>query len=170
MIRLQVMAQRCDLTRVSFISLGPSQNYFHFPHLGINTDYHNVAHGNLDRTTAAEYYQRIATHHMEQLAVLLRLLKESSGLGALIDDAAVIGTSEFGDGGVHGVSNVPFIVAGKVGRGAAGLATGRHIVARDRCINDVWQSAFTALGVLGPGQKYGDPALDTRPLEGLWAA
>lgn len=199
MTRLQVMAQRCDLTRVSFMSLGGTQNYSIFPHLGVHTDYHNVCHSGFndvssvgprldDRKLAHEYYQRIATYHMEQVAYLLGLLKQDDGLGSLLDDAAVICLSEFGDGGLHYDSYVPIIVAGKAGRGAAGMKTGQNLVypcsfgaafrnasfcasasgTPNRCTNDVWQSALEALGVLAPGQKFGDPTLDTRPLEGLW--
>jgi hypothetical protein len=186
MIGLQVMAQRCDLTRSSFISLGPSQNYFTFPHLGITCDYHSICHGTCANV---ELYKKIATYHMEQLAYLLKLLKADSGTGALLDSSVLVATSEFGDGGLHYDSYVPFVVAGKAGRtGADAMKAGRNLIfpcslsqgfqngpfcatkagTPNRCINDVWQSALEALGVLAPGQKYGDPTLDTKPLEGLW--
>lgn len=181
MIRLQVMAQRCDLTRVSFISLGGSQNYSLFPHLGIATDYHNICHSGFnevasvgprldDRRLAFDHYKKIATHYAEQVAYLIGQLKRDDGLGALLDQAAVVCCSEFGDGGLHADSWVPFIVAGKAGQtGAAAMATGQNLVRTGRCTNDVWQSALTAIGALGPGQKFGDPTLDTKPLPGLWA-
>jgi Protein of unknown function (DUF1552) len=201
MINLQVMAHRCDLTRVSFISLGPSQCYFTFPHLGITTDYHNVCHSGFnsgasvgprldDRATAYEYYKKIATHHMERVATLLGLLKTPDPTGAtLLDSSAVIATSEFGDGGLHYDSYIPFIVAGKAGQtGAAAMPTGNNLIFpcaldqgfkngawcanapgdKNRCTNDLWQSALQAVGAMPAGQKFGDPTLNTRPLPGLW--
>jgi hypothetical protein len=199
MIRLQVMAQRCDLTRVSFISLGGSQNYTVFSHLGIATDYHNICHSGFndqasigprldDRALAGTYYKKIATYHMEQVAYLMSLLKADDGMGSLLDQSAMIACSEFGDGGLHYDSYIPVVVAGKAGRaGTAAMKTGNNIVVPchfsqgfqnapfcankagpSRCINDLWQSALVGLGALPPEQKFGDPTLDTRPLEGLW--
>jgi len=38
----------------------------------------------------------------------------------------------------------------------------------NRCTNDVWQSALLALGAYDETQKFGEPKLATKPLEGLW--
>jgi hypothetical protein len=181
---------------VSYISIGHIWQIY--PYLGVETDYHNVCHDGfndaasrgprLDRQSAAAAYRKIARWHMEMVAKLLGYLKENDGTGSLLDQSVFVATTEFGDGGLHYDSYVPFIVAGKAGRGADGMKTGFNHQFRcefgegfknaswcatkpppaNRAINDVWQSALMALGVLGPNEKFGDPTLPTRPLEGLW--
>lgn len=196
MIDLAVMALRCDMTRVALISLGPSQNYRVFSHLGVPIDYHNVCHRGLadpgqdihdtDAGTqqAIGYYKSIAKWHMEQLAYLMSLLKASDGVGALIDDCAMVATSEFSGGGSHHNQFIPVIVAGKINN----MPTGQNIIfpcqmaetwqtppwcgslpgPENVCINDLWQTALQAVDALGEGEKFGDPTLDTKPLAGLW--
>lgn len=190
MIDLCVMALRCDLTRVVFTSLGPTQNYRTWPHLGVGVDYHAVCHGDIRNTPdgarlADEYYRRIATWHMEQVAYFLRALAADDGTGSLLDTTAFVATSEFSGGGLHHNQFLPVIVAGGIG----GMATGQNIVLpcdmaeswqeprwcgsipgtnRNRCVNDLWQSALMAVGALDDGEKFGDPALPTQPIAGLW--
>ena len=196
MMDLCLMALRCDLTRVCLVSLGPSQNYRVFSNLSVPIDYHNVCHRGLadpgqdihdspeGQAEALGYYKDIATWHMEQLAYFLGGLKADDGAGNLLEDTAFVATSEFSGGGLHHYQFIPVIVAGKLGA----MATGKNIVfpcqmtedwktppwcgsksgTPNVCINDLWQSALTAVGALGEGEKFGDPTLDTKPLPGLW--
>jgi hypothetical protein len=202
MIDLLVMAVRCDMTRSVFFSLGGVWRTY--PFLDILTDYHNVCHSGFNESaskgprlddgpnptaTRAEYYTRIATWHMEMVAYMLAQLKASDGSAPpLLDSSVFAAFSEFGDGGLHYQNYVPFLVAGKAGRGASGMKTGQNLVfpcsygdsftnsdfckslqgTPNRCTNDVWQSALMALGVYDGTQKFGEPELATKPLEGLW--
>lgn len=192
MIDLVVMGLRCDLTRVSLVSLGPSQNYRTFPHIDVPYTYHNVAHSggamggpDIDETGEDRdtLYRKIATWHMEILAYFLDRLRGPAEAENLLDNAAFIASSEFSSGNMHYHEFIPTIVAGGLG----GMQTGRSIGLPctfaedwqtpawcdlagqpDRCINDLWTSALRAVGALDDTEVFGDPSLDTKPLEGLW--
>ena len=193
MIDLVVMALRCDLTRVAFVSLGPSQNYRTFPHLGIPYTYHNVCHsgganGGPDIDESGEdrdtIYRKIATWHMEVLAHFLERLKGTDELTNLLPSSAFIASSEFSGGGLHYEEYIPVVVAGGLG----GMQTGNVLAfpcsfaeqwqtppwcsqpgaKADVCVNDLWTTALRAVGALGETEVFGDPALDTGVIDGLW--
>jgi hypothetical protein len=193
MIDLVAMALRCDLTRVAMVSLGPSQNYRTFPHVDVPYTYHNVAHSggamggpDIDQTGEDRdaIYRRIALWHMEMLAYFVQALKGSDGAENLLADSAFIASSEFSSGNMHLHEFLPVVVAGGLG----GMATGQSIALPctfdedwqtpawcdvagkpDRCINDLWTTALRAVGALAETEVFGDPSLDTEPLEGLWS-
>jgi len=191
MLDLLTMALRCDLTRVVFFSLGKSQNYRHFPHLGVTTDYHNIVHGKLRETPegsarADSWYKAIAKWHMEQVAACLSRLKANDGTGSLLSSTAFVATSEFSSGGLHHNQFMPVIVAGQ----AARMQTGKNLVypcdmpedwqtpawcgqksgaQKNICLNSLWTSALRAVGALSPDQAFGDPAASRGGLDGLWA-
>ena len=196
MMDLAALALRCDLTRVAYVSLGGIWRTY--PHLGVMTDYHNVCHTGFnpaassgprlddDRELAADYYRRIGVWHIEQVAYFLTLLKAPDATGAsLLDNSVFVAMTEFGDGGLHGDSYVPVIAAGTAGgmRGGSNLAfrcdfaeawqeapwcSGLSGTA-NRSMNDLWQAALVGVGALDDGDRFGDPGLATRALEGLWA-
>jgi hypothetical protein len=192
MIDLSVMALRCDLTRVSLVSLGPSQNYRTFPHLGIPYTYHNIAHSgganggpDIDQTGEDRdaLYRKIAGWHMEMVAYFLQRLKGSAEAENLLESSAFIASSEFSSGNMHYHEFLPTLVGGTLG----GMETGRSIAlpctfdedwqtppwcdvagTPDRCINDLWTTALRAVGALADDEVFGDPTLDTQVIEGLW--
>jgi hypothetical protein len=192
MIDLVVMALRCDLTRVSLVSLGPSQNYRTFPHLDIPYTYHNIAHsgganGGPDIDATGEdrdaLYRKIATWHMEIVAYFLQRLKGGGEAENLLESSAFVASSEFSSGNLHYEEFVPAIVAGTLG----GMQTGRSLALPctfpedwqtppwcgvagqpDRCINDLWTTALRAVGAIADDEVFGDPTLDTKIIEGLW--
>lgn len=193
MIDLSVMALRCDLTRVSLVSLGPSQNYRTFPHLDIPYTYHNIAHSgganggpDIDETGEDRdaLYRKIATWHMEMLAYYLQRLRGDGEGEDLLESTAFIASSEFSSGNFHYHEFLPVVVAGRLG----GMQTGRSMAlpctfdeawqtppwcgvagTPDRCINDLWTTALRAVGALDEAEVFGDPTLDTQIIEGLWA-
>ncbi|MFO0631254.1 MAG: DUF1552 domain-containing protein [Nannocystaceae bacterium] len=193
MIDLVVMALRCDLTRVAFVSLGPSQNYRTFPHLGIPYTYHNICHSgganggpdiDADGGDRDALYRDIALWHMQILAYFLDRLRGADEASNLLTDAAFVASSEFSSGGLHYEEFVPAIVAGKLG----GMATGNVMALpcsfpeawqtppwcdqpgpkSDVCINDLWTTALRAVGALDEGEIFGDPTLPTTAIPGLW--
>ncbi|MCA9712554.1 MAG: DUF1552 domain-containing protein, partial [Myxococcales bacterium] len=192
MIDLSVMALRCDLTRVSLVSLGPSQNYRTFPHLGIPYTYHNIAHSgganggpDIDQTGEDRdaLYRKIATWHMEMLAYYVQQLRGSGEAEDLLESTSFIASSEFSSGNFHYHEFLPVVVAGTLG----GMQTGQAIAlpctfdeawqtppwcgvagTPDRCINDLWTTALRAVGALDDTEVFGDPTLDTQIIEGLW--
>lgn len=193
MIDLVVMALRCDLTRVAFVSLGPSQNYRTFPHLDIPYTYHNVCHtgganGAPDIDASGEdrdtIYRKIATWHMEVLAHFLEGLKGGDELSNLLPTSAFIASSEFSGGGLHYEEFVPVVVAGGLG----GMTTGEVLAfpctfdedwqtpawcaqpgaKSDVCINDLWTTALRAVGALDDAEVFGDTTIGTSTIDGLW--
>jgi hypothetical protein len=197
MMDLLHLALQCDVSRVVFFSMGPSQNYREFSNLKLDhkVDYHRICHGvpqgspdplggipNADQI-CTDYYKQITVWHMQQLAYFLGKIKGTiEGAGSMLDSCAVVATSEFSSGTDHGENNLFAIVAGKIGN----MATGRSIavpckpdqrgeIARcvnkaggETCVNDLWQAALQAVGALSDAQKFGDPSVSTKALSGLW--
>lgn len=138
MIDLLVLGLECDLTRVTFLSLGPSQNYHKLPHIGLDNVYHTLCHsppaGSFDPYAGNEAgrradYHKVTVYLMEQVAYYLAKLKAPRGsLPPLLDSVAFVACSEFGDAGGHQPYFLPFIVAGKAGKsGAAAMQTGLNL-------------------------------------------
>ncbi len=197
MIDLCVFALRCNLTRVALISLGGSQSARTFPSLGVTIPYHDVCHGPYPIEQRRALYAKITQWHMEQLAYLFNQLRtpDTTTGETLLDSSVFVALSEFSSGETHYANELPIIVAGKAGvTGNAAMKTGSNLVfpcpnpdgnkdndwiypdwcqyktnGPKRCINDVWQSALTALGILSPNEIWGDPTIGTTPLPGLWA-
>lgn len=193
MIDLVVMALRCDLTRVAFVSLGGSQNYRTFPHLDIPYTYHNICHSgganggpdiDADGGDRDALYRKIALWHMEMMAYFLDRLRGTDEASNLLASTAFVGSSEFSSGGLHYEEFLPIVVAGQLG----GMQTGRVLAfpctfdedwqtppwcsqpgaKTDVCINDLWTTALRAVGALAESEVFGDPTLDTDAIAGLW--
>lgn len=141
MIDLLTLALECDLTRVAFFSLGPTQNYHKHPHLGLDNVYHTLCHsppaGSFDPFAGNEAgrradYHKVTIHLMEQVAYFLGKLKAPrSSAPPLLDGSVFVACSEFGDAGGHQPYFLPFIVAGKANAsGAATMPTGRNLTYR----------------------------------------
>lgn len=189
LIRLGVLALRCNLTRVLFISLGPSQNDTgKLNHVSANAPFsiHTCQHGNENSGSnqdANNQYAAIATWMMKKFAYLLQQLKNPSDPGGdMLSQSAVVATSEFNYGGSHDINFLPVIVAGQ----ARPMVTGKHIALKaqdsaptwslnlpgtsDRCINDLWQSALQAVGTHSVNDKFGDTGRwNPTAITGLWS-
>ncbi len=195
MIDLQVLALECDLTRVAFLSLGPTQNYHKHPHIGVTNVYHTLCHsppaGTFDPYAGNEAgrrgdYHKVTTFYMEQVAYYLSKLKAPRGsLPPLLDSSAFVACSEFGDAGGHQPYFLPFIVAGKANRS---MTTGLNLAYRcewtpdfarapwcasaagpaNRTVNDVWTSTLRAVGAIGASEVFGDASIGTTGLSNLW--
>ena len=148
MIDLLTLALECDLTRVAFLSLGPTQNYHKHPHLGVDNVYHTLCHsppaGSFDPFAGNEAgrradYQKVTIHLMDQVAYFLGKLKAPRTAGPrLLDASAFIACSEFSDAGGHQPYFLPFIVAGKANAtGASAMRTGLNLAYRCE-----WQPTF----------------------------
>lgn len=197
MIDLLVLALDCDLTRVTFLSLGPTQNYHKHPHLGLSNVYHTLCHsppsGTFDPYAGNEAgrradYHKVTTYLMSQVAYYLDKLRTPRTSGpSLLDSSVFVAASEFGDAGGHQPYFLPAIVAGKA-NSATPMVTGQNLVypctwspdysqapwcstvqgVSNRTPNDVWTSALQAVGALGPGDVFGMTGIGTAPLPGLW--
>ena len=151
MMRLLVMALRCDLTRYASFQLYHPGNLY--PWLGpewTNLERHGLSH----RTdAAANDLIVIATqYNVKQFAYLCSLLKAAAeGDGTLLDHALVYATSEVAEGSSHTYTNLPVLLGG---RGGGRVRTGRHVhYAGDPTFNNLFVSMLNYAGV--PTTRFG---------------
>jgi Protein of unknown function (DUF1552) len=125
MFDLAAVALRCDLTRVVtfdlFTDTGGSGNTF--PWLGINKDYHTIAH---DGAASATQKMQIDAWIFSQIANLVGQLDATvEGAGTALDNSVILVASDMNEGALHYVGKIPFLVIG--GAGGA-LKTGGRVV------------------------------------------
>jgi hypothetical protein len=106
----------------------PLNTQTNFSFVGVSTsNYHDdISHHGGDPTKLAQY-QTVNTFYAQQFASLLGKLsaiKDADG-SSVLDNSAVLFTSEFGDGDAHYHFNLPMVVAGKAG---GAFSPGRHIL------------------------------------------
>ena len=145
MMRLLVMAMRCDLTRYASFQLYHPGNLY--PWLGpawTNLERHGLSH----RTDPeANDLIVIATqYNVQQFAYLCSLLKAApEGDGSMLDNALVYVTSEVSEGSTHTYTDMPVLLGGK---GGGRVVTGRHVrYAGDPTFNDMFVSMLNYAGV-----------------------
>ncbi|MBV1857105.1 MAG: DUF1552 domain-containing protein [Nannocystaceae bacterium] len=118
---LLAMALGCGITRAfSFMLTSPATTHI-FSNLGVPDGMHKTCHdGYWDRVNAiAAYQMQCFSVFMDQLQAVV----DPAGV-SLMDRAAILGTSEYGEGWQHSVSEMPVVLAG----GACGnLNRGVHV-------------------------------------------
>jgi hypothetical protein len=115
MYDLMAVALKCDITRVATIDIyddgGGDGNSF--PWLGINRDYHAVAHGG--GGSAADKI-KIDAWLFENIANLAKQLDETQeGTGTALDNSLIVSGNGMEDGTSHKVGPVPFLMIGSAG-------------------------------------------------------
>lgn len=125
---LIAMAFACDLTRVvTFMSEIPLNTQTNYAFCGVDSsNYHDdISHHGGDPVKLAGI-QKVNTFYATQFATLLGKLAAATDVDGspVLDNCAIIFTSEFGDGDDHYHYDLPVVLAG--GAGGA-FATGRHI-------------------------------------------
>lgn len=151
MMRLLVMAMRCDLTRYASFQLYHPDNLY--PWLGpawTNLERHGLSH----RTDpeANDLVVVASQYNVKQFAYLCSLLKAASvGDGTLLDHSLVYCTSEVSEGASHTYTTMPVLLGG---RGGGRVRTGRHIrYADDPTFNNMFVSMLNYAGV--PTTRFG---------------
>jgi hypothetical protein len=161
MMDLMVMALECGLTRVGTIQFSDSQANNAFPWLGL----HEVHHGYQHEVTGTtpEGLAAISRWYMGELAYLLGRLGEVRPDGSrLLDRSLVLYGSEISLARSHGLSNMPFLLAGKVG----GLRGGRHLRYDNVAHNNLLLAIAQAFG--SRLTTFGLPEYSSGPLTGLF--
>ena len=125
---LIAMAFTCDLTRVvTFMAEIPLNTQTNFSFVGVDSsNYHNdISHHGRD-PAKLDGIQKVNTFYATQFAYLLDKLAKTTDIdgSSVLDNCAIIFTSEFGDGDNHYHYDLPVVVAGRAG---GAFATGRHI-------------------------------------------
>lgn len=145
MNNLMAMALRCDVTRVITFMLGNAGSSRDYSFAGASGAHHELSHHMSDPEKLAKL-QTIGTWEVRQFAALLTLLdgmREPDGT-SLLDNSAVLFSSEIADGNGHWHYSLPVILAGRCG---GDLAPGRHVVyGEERPIATLYLALLRALG------------------------
>jgi hypothetical protein len=150
MYDLMAVALRCDVTRVATIDIyddgGGDGNSF--PWLGINRDYHAVAHGG--GGSAADKI-KIDAWLYSNVANLAKQLDETpEGGGTALDNSVIVVGNGQEDGASHKVSPIPFMLIGSCG---GYFKTGRALNFAGQPHNRLLATICNAMDV--PVQSYG---------------
>jgi hypothetical protein len=113
MSELIAMALACDQTRVFSMMFTGSVGYTVFSDLGITSGHHDLTH---NEAGDQPQVQATTVYTMEQFATLLAALKAiPEGDGNLLDNCAILASSDTADGKGHSITNYPILVAGRAG-------------------------------------------------------
>lgn len=146
---LLAMALACDLTRVFTVSFSCGVSGTTFPELGINSGRHSLSH---DEGGDQPNVQAGTVYIMERLATFMEKLKGiQEGPGNLLDNCAVMASTDVAEGLPHSLRDYPVLVIGRAGGGLT--YPGIHYRSDGQNTSDIHFSVLTALGV--PVTKFG---------------
>lgn len=112
---LMTLAFQCDMTRIITFMFANAASHQTFPWLGIN-DYHHVISHHMDDPDTIEKLVQIGIWEMSMVAYLLQKLQSvQEGEGTLLDNTLVYFSSEIADGNAHTYTNMPVMLAGRMG-------------------------------------------------------
>src|SRR5688572_5882046 len=115
MFDLAALAFRADVTRVFTMVIGRELTGRAYPHIGVRDGHHNISHHRGDGDTIVKV-ARIDAHHVELLSYFLKKLQSmKEDGGTLLDNSLVMYGGGMGDGNLHGHTNLPCLLAGKLG-------------------------------------------------------
>ncbi len=144
MADLLALAMSCDLSRVFTVQFTGSVGGTVFWQVGADRGHHDLSH---DGASTQGLLEASTVFTMEQLAVLLRAFRDTpDGTGTLLDNSAILATSDHSDGAAHSVNDFPVLVAG--GAGGALVQPGLHYAAADgEHTNQVLLTLLRSVGV-----------------------
>src|SRR5262249_13521982 len=124
MFDLQVLAYQGDVTRVFSMLMAREGSPRTYPQIGVPEQHHPVSHHRNDPALIAKK-AKIDTYHVYLLGYFLEKLQATPEAdGSLLDHSMILHGGGMGDGNLHEHSNLPTLVAGKLG---GQLKTGRHL-------------------------------------------
>jgi hypothetical protein len=160
MAPLLAQALACDRTRVFSVQFTGSVDLTVYPIAGFNKDHHQMTH---DEPGNQPLVHQSVILSMEQLATFITALKNvSEGAGTLLDNCAMMCTTDVSDGRTHSVRDMPVVLAG----GAGGrLRRGLHHRSPGENTNKL---LFSLLNAVGCGlTEFGEKGIETK--QGLTA-
>ncbi len=166
---LLVMAFACDLTRVGTLQFAAATNNRPSPWLEYNgspivDDEHSLGHQPDSAVDAWGKLAVIREWYLEQFLYLIQKLDSiQEGEGTMLDNTAVVLSSEIMRGNNHTHFNQYFVIAGSCG---GALKTGAFIdIPEQRAHNDLLLTLLHAMGI--EATTFGDPELITGPVSQL---
>jgi hypothetical protein len=123
MFDLQVLAFQSDMTRVFTFIMARELSLRPYPSIGVPEAHHSISHHREDAGLMAKK-SLIDTHHVRMLSYLLeKMAATPDGNGSLLDHSLIMYGSAMGNGNLHRHSDVPILLAGKLG---GKIKTGNH--------------------------------------------
>jgi hypothetical protein len=124
MFDLQVLAFRCDLTRVITLMVGHEHSGMTYPQIGVPDAHHPISHHQQEPEKVAKV-AKINAYHVQMFArFLAKLQATADGDGTLLDHLTVMYGAGMADSNSHSPIDIPMILAGG---GAGTLTGGRHV-------------------------------------------
>ena len=125
MFDLQVLGFQADVTRVFTLLMSRELSSITFPQIGVPDPHHPVSHHRNDPELILKK-AKIDTYHVELLTYFLQKLQstQDGDGGTLLDQSAILYGGGMGDGNLHRHSDLPCLMAGKLG---GQFETGRHL-------------------------------------------
>src|SRR4029077_20569229 len=158
MYDLQALAFQADVTRVFTMLVCKELSGRTYANIGVPEGVHVCSHHRNDPALIAKK-AKIDAYHIELLTYFLQKLdKTKDGDGTLLDQSLILYGGGMGDGNLHRHSNLPCLMAGKLG---GQFETGRHLAYKlDTPMSNLLVSILKKADV--PVEKIGD---STGPLE-----
>ncbi len=112
MSELLALAFACDLTRVASYQFSGSVGYSSFPMIGVPDNQHAMSH----EPGRADDIQKTVKFVVKNFAYLLERLKATpEGTGNVLDNSAVLMSTDITEGWTHACTDFPILVAGRGG-------------------------------------------------------
>lgn len=145
MLDLMALAVQCDLTRVITFMMGNSISGQSFPWVGVNGAHHPISHHQNDPAKLAQL-TLIDRWEVEQYSYLLQKLDSmDDGDGTtVLDNSMVYFANEVADGNIHGINDLPILLAGSAG---GRIRPGRHVRYGNAPLANLYISMLRHLGV-----------------------
>jgi hypothetical protein len=124
MYDLQVLGFQADVTRVFTMMVCRELSARTYPQIGVPDQHHPMSHHRNDPELIVKK-AKIDTYHVRLLTYFLEKLQATQdGDGTLLDQSMILYGGGMGDGNLHRHSDLPCLVAGKLG---GQFETGRHL-------------------------------------------
>ena len=158
MYDLQALGFQADITRVFTMIVCRELSARTYPQIGVPDQHHPTSHHRNDPALIVKK-AKIDTYHIQLLAYFLQKLQATQdGDGTLLDQSLILYGGGMGDGNLHRHSNLPCLMAGKLG---GQFETGRHLAyPLDTPMSNLLLTILNKAGV--QIEKIGD---STSPLE-----
>jgi len=124
MFDLQILGFQADVTRVFTMMVCRELSARTYPQIGVPEQHHPTSHHRNDPELISKK-AKIDTYHVQLLAYFLQKMQAAhDGEGTLLDQSLILYGGGMGDGNLHRHSNLPCLMAGKLG---GKFETGRHL-------------------------------------------
>ncbi len=161
---LLAVALSCDISRVATFQFSNAWNKLLFPWIDSNIEGHTLSHAGPSNEAYNKQWIGRTQWYAEQLAYFLeRLDSIPEGDGTLLDNTAILWTSEVARGNTHSWRDMPIMLAGSAG---GSWQTGRYIkYSSAQPMANLYVSLMKSFGI--DEDVFGDDRFCSGPLSGL---